>query len=164
MISAHGIGEKLECPLCPKKLMTPNNLSGHLKTVHARESVTNKCFLCFKEHPTKVKAIACEVAHRKEKVRAKCQSYHFAEQLAKATKRRLTSLNIYCRNRTHHGMEVILVRVNWIIWTSCFRRTWSIRASSCLLLWIYVISDLSIFNSMISIPLRVANNINAFLK
>ena len=80
MISAHGIGEKLECPLCPKKLMTPNNLSGHLKTVHARESVTNKCFLCFKEHPTKVKAIACEVAHRKEKVRAKCQSYHFTEQ------------------------------------------------------------------------------------
>jgi len=65
MTSAHGIGEKLECPLCPKKLMTPNNLSGHLKTVHARESVTNKCFICFKEHPTKVKAIACEVAHRK---------------------------------------------------------------------------------------------------
>ena len=108
MTSAHGIGEKLECPLCPKKLMTPNNLSGHLKTVHARESVTNKCFICFKEHPTKVKAIACEVAHRKEKVRAKCQSYHFAERLAKSTKRRLTSLNIYCRNRTYHGMEVIL--------------------------------------------------------
>ncbi|CAG5082854.1 Oidioi.mRNA.OKI2018_I69.PAR.g10221.t1.cds [Oikopleura dioica] len=65
MTSAHGIGEKLECPLCPRKLMTPNNLSGHLKTVHGREKVTNKCFLCHTEHPTKVKAIACEVAHRK---------------------------------------------------------------------------------------------------